>query len=122
MIDKLILTLSLVNLLTNSAYSSIAPFYPLEAANKGINPVLIGKSKLQFCVKFWERSVNFAKISILISCISLTSSYTGFIFSVYSLTKSIVAPIVGQLMAKTGRKVMIFSGLMLEVISNSLIF
>ena len=43
MFDKLILTLSLVNLLTNSAYSSIAPFYPLEAANKGINPLLIGK-------------------------------------------------------------------------------
>jgi hypothetical protein len=43
MFDALILTLSLVNLLTNSAYSSIAPFYPLEAANKGVNPILIGK-------------------------------------------------------------------------------
>jgi len=43
MFDKLILTLSLVNLLTNSAYSSIAPFYPLEAAKKGVNPLLIGK-------------------------------------------------------------------------------
>ena len=42
MFDKLILTLSLVNLLTNSAYSSIAPFYPLEAAGKGVNPIYIG--------------------------------------------------------------------------------
>lgn len=39
----------------------------------------------------------------------------GFIFSVYSFTKAIVSPIVGLSMAKTGRKVMIFSGLILEV-------
>mmetsp|Transcript_35226 Transcript_35226/g.34891 ORF Transcript_35226/g.34891 Transcript_35226/m.34891 type:complete len:85 (+) Transcript_35226:3-257(+) len=79
MIDKLIITLSLVNLFTNSAYSSIAPFYPLEAAKKGVNPI-----------------------------------YIGFIFSIYSLVKAMVAPIVGNLMSKTGRKVMIFSGLFLE--------
>lgn len=79
MLDKLILTLSFVNLLTNSAYSCIAPFYPLEAIKKGVDPI-----------------------------------YIGFIFSVYSLTKAIVAPIVGQLMAKTGRKFMIYSGVILE--------
>ena len=42
MFDKLTATLSLINLLTNSAYSSIVPFYPLEATKKGIDPILIG--------------------------------------------------------------------------------
>jgi MFS family permease len=45
----------------------------------------------------------------------------GFIFSVYSLSKAIVAPIVGKLMAKTGRKVMIYTGLILEVCFFSII-
>ena len=45
MFDILVLTLFLINLLTNSAYSSIVPFYPLEASKKGIDPILIGKSK-----------------------------------------------------------------------------
>lgn len=79
MFDKLIVTLSFVNLLTNSAYSSIAPFYPLEAAKKGVSPI-----------------------------------YIGFIFSAYSMTKTIVSPIVGRLMAKTGRKPMIYAGVLLE--------
>lgn len=34
--------LCLVNLLANTAYSSIAPFYPQEATNKGVHKSAIG--------------------------------------------------------------------------------
>ena len=40
--ELLVLILGLTNLLANSAYSSIAPFFPLEALRKGIAEGLIG--------------------------------------------------------------------------------
>ena len=43
MFDKLVFILSMINLCTNSAYSSVAPLYPLEAVKKGIDPIFIGK-------------------------------------------------------------------------------
>lgn len=75
----MILTLAGLNVLTNSAYSSIAPFFPLEAVTKGVNP-----------------------------------AYLGFIFAVYSLTKSLVSPIIGNLMNYFPRKHFILVGLFLE--------
>lgn len=79
LLNPLILTLALVNLLTNSAYSSIAPFFPFEAVKKGVNP-----------------------------------SYIGFIFAVYSLSKACVSPIIGKIMSKTGRNIIIKFGLIFE--------
>lgn len=38
----LIVTICMVNLFANSAYSSIAPFYPSEAKAKGVNESVIG--------------------------------------------------------------------------------
>ena len=35
---KIITVLCLINLFANSAYSSIAPFYPYEAVKKGLPP------------------------------------------------------------------------------------
>jgi MFS family permease len=42
MVKWLVVQLSLVNLFANSAYSSIAPFYPLEATLKGVPESYIG--------------------------------------------------------------------------------
>lgn len=39
---KLIVTICFVNLFANSAYSSIAPFYPGEAISKGVEPKMLG--------------------------------------------------------------------------------
>jgi MFS family permease len=38
----LILSLCLSNFIANSAYSSIAPFYPNEAVNKGVSQSVLG--------------------------------------------------------------------------------
>jgi len=81
-LDKTIITLAGLNLITNSAYSSIAPFYPFEAIKKGVNPV-----------------------------------YIGFIFAVYSLTKTLVSPIVGSVMNTVSRKKIILFGLLVEGIA-----
>lgn len=39
---SLVALICLVNLLSNSAYSSIAPFYPNEAVSKGVDPSMLG--------------------------------------------------------------------------------
>ena len=42
MVDKVILCLCIITLLSNASFSLIAPFYPLEAQNKGIDVVYVG--------------------------------------------------------------------------------
>lgn len=39
---SLVILICLVNFLSNSAYSSIAPFYPTEAISKGVDPSMLG--------------------------------------------------------------------------------
>jgi len=81
-IDKVIALLACLNFLTNSVYSSIAPFFPQEALQKGVSTELF-----------------------------------GFIFAVYSFTKTLTSPFIGKLMNSYPRKSIIMSGLFLESIA-----
>ena len=74
--EKLLITLiCIVTLTANSAYSSIAPFYPDEAVQKGVSKVFI-----------------------------------GFIFSGYSLSMFIFAPVFSSMLTKHGRKNVLLLG------------
>ena len=42
MVDKVILCLCIITLLSNASFSLIAPFYPLEVKEKGIDVIYIG--------------------------------------------------------------------------------
>ena len=42
MVDKVVLCLCIITLLSNASFSLIAPFYPLEAKNKGIDLIYVG--------------------------------------------------------------------------------
>ena len=42
MVDKVIICLCLINMLSNACFSLIAPFYPLEVKEKGIEVIYIG--------------------------------------------------------------------------------
>ena len=42
MVNKVVLCLCLITLLSNANYSLIAPFYPLEVKTKGIDVIYIG--------------------------------------------------------------------------------
>jgi predicted MFS family arabinose efflux permease len=76
----LILSLCIANFFANSAYSSIAPFYPGEAVKKGVS-----------------------------------NSVLGLVFSVYSFSMFIMAPFIGTLMNKMGRKTALQVGCLFEV-------
>ena len=81
--DKgLLVNLCLINLFANSAYSSIAPFYPGEAIAKGVP----------------EWSI-------------------GLVFSSYSISMAIFAPIFASLLYKRGPKQVLIVGCLCEGIS-----
>lgn len=42
MVDKVILCLCLISMLSNTSFSLIAPFYPLEVKAKNIDIIYIG--------------------------------------------------------------------------------
>ena len=42
MIDKVVITLCLIQALSNASYSLVSPFYPLEVKKKGIDEIYIG--------------------------------------------------------------------------------
>lgn len=42
MLDKVVLTLCLVQLLSNASYSVVSPFFPLEVKKKEIDEIFIG--------------------------------------------------------------------------------
>lgn len=71
--------LCMVNLLANSAYSSIAPFYPQEAARKGV-----------------------------------PTSVHGLVFSAYSLSITIFAPLFANLLNKYGPRRVLILGCLCE--------
>lgn len=72
----------LVNLTANSAYSSIAPFFPYEAALKGVP----------------------------------TATF-GFIFSGYSISMCIFAPLFSHMLTRYGRKNVLMLGCFCESIA-----
>jgi len=78
----IITTLCLINLVANSAYSSIAPFYPYEAVKKG-----------------------------------LPSSVLGFIFSGYSISMCVFAPLFSHMLSKIGRRNVLILGCLGESIA-----
>lgn len=71
--------LCLINLFANSAYSSIAPFFPKEAVSKGL-PI----------------------------------SSVGFIFSGYSVSMCIFAPMFNHMLNSCGRKNVLIFGVLFE--------
>ena len=74
--------LCMVNFFANSAYSSIAPFYPKEAVAKGVPPATL-----------------------------------GLIFSGYSISMVLFAPLFGMLLTKFGRKKILILGCIAEGIA-----
>lgn len=42
MVDKVVLCLCLITMLSNASFSLIAPFYPLVAKEKNINMIYVG--------------------------------------------------------------------------------
>lgn len=42
MVDKVVLCLCIITMLSNASFSLIAPFYPLEVQKKGIDQIYIG--------------------------------------------------------------------------------
>lgn len=42
MVDKVVICLCLITLLSNASFSLIAPFYPLEVKKKGIDVIWVG--------------------------------------------------------------------------------
>ena len=75
------------SLFANSAYSSIAPFFPGEAMKKGMD-----------------------------------TNLTGFIFSGYSLSMCLLAPLTAKLMNRIGRKRVLQLGCFSEVSILKLLF
>jgi MFS family permease len=71
-----------VNLTANSAYSSIAPFYPAEAVKKGLPPATL-----------------------------------GLIFSGYSISMCVFAPLFGSMLTNIGRKNVLMLGCLCESIA-----
>lgn len=76
------MTLCFINFFANSAYSSIAPFFPTEAVEKG-----------------------------------LPESYLGLIFSGYSLSMVVFAPVLAKLITKHGQKKILALGCLSESIA-----
>ena len=74
--------LCLINLMANSAYSSIAPFFPAEAKHKGL-PI----------------------------------STLGFIFSGYSVSMFVFAPLFSHMLSSCGRKRVLVFGCLFEAIA-----
>ena len=79
---QIVTVLCLINLMANSAYSSIAPFFPMEATKKGL-PI----------------------------------STLGFIFSGYSISMCVFAPLFGHMLNKIGRKNVLILGCLFESIA-----
>lgn len=75
----LVITLCMINLFANSAYSSIAPFYPGEAVGKGV-----------------------------------PASVLGLIFSSYSVSMAIFAPLFAKLLYTQGAKKVLILGCVSE--------
>ena len=75
----ILVVLCTVNLIANSAYSSIAPFYPSEAANKGV-----------------------------------PTSVLGLVFSSYSVSMCIFAPIFAHMLFTIGAKKVLIIGCLCE--------
>jgi len=42
MVDTIVITLCIITLLSNASFSLIAPFYPIEAVEKGVELVYVG--------------------------------------------------------------------------------
>ena len=80
--SRLTISIIVVTVLANAAYSIVAPFLPIEFARRGIS-----------------------------------TSVTGYIFSIYSVAVVIASPFIGYLMQKTGRRVLIATGLLLMGLS-----
>ena len=80
--NLILVVLCFVNLFANSAYSSIAPFYPREAVAKGV-----------------------------------PTSVIGFVFSSYSLSMCIFAPIFAHLLYTQGAKKVLIMGCVCEGVS-----
>lgn len=77
--------LSLINFCSYLSMSIIAPFFPLEASNKGVS-----------------------------------TSTSGFIFSIYALVVMISAPLLGKLIPIIGAKFMLLNGILISGVCNIL--
>tara|TARA_B110000285_G_C15047215_1_gene574968 strand:+ start:233 stop:946 length:714 start_codon:yes stop_codon:yes gene_type:complete len=79
---QVVAVLCIVNLIANSAYSSIAPFYPYEAVLKGVPPQTL-----------------------------------GLIFSGYSISMVVFAPLFARMLTNIGRKNVLMLGCLCESIA-----
>jgi len=86
--SKVISTLCLINLIANSAYSSIAPFFPNEALSKGIPNFYIGYIFAGYSVSMWIFSPLFSSLLskygrkniLMLGCICESSAILLFAF------------------------------------------
>ena len=65
---KILVTLCLVNLLANSAYSSIAPFYPEEAIRKGVPESWLGLVFSSYSIAMVVFAPAFARLLFTVGC------------------------------------------------------
>lgn len=80
--SRLTISIIVVTVLANAAYSIVAPFLPVEFARRGVS-----------------------------------ASVTGYIFAIYSIAVVFASPFIGHIMQRTGRRILIASGLLLMGLS-----